>query len=129
MNRARAILWAQWRSTRNVYWRGGMAWTTAIGAVWYGFGCSLRSPRLVFFPALENFAQVKSSLPWVLLVVFLYWQVVPLLLAATGAQLEMRKLLAYPIPAGQFFAIETMLRVTAGIEMVFILMGLPWEYC
>src|SRR5579864_615438 len=98
MNRIRAIVWAQWRSTLNLYWRGGMAWTTAIGAVWYGFWllAAIATARLLSNP--KNFEQVKSALPWILLVVFLYWQVVPLLLAATGAQLEMRKLLAYPIP-------------------------------
>ncbi len=55
---------------------------------------------------------------------FLYWQVVPLLMAATGASLDLRKLQAYPIPVSQLFAIEVMLRVTAGIEMVMVLCGI-----
>ena len=37
MNQARAILWAQWRTLRNFYPRGGVAWTAVIGAGWYGF--------------------------------------------------------------------------------------------
>ena len=59
-----------------------------------------------------------------LLIVFLYWQVVPLLMAATGASLDLRKLQVYPIPVSQLFSIEVMLRVTAGIEMMLILSGI-----
>jgi len=49
---------------------------------------------------------------------------VPLLMAATGASLELRKLQVYPIPVRQLFAIEALLRVTAGIEMVMVLTGI-----
>ena len=48
----------------------------------------------------------------------------PLLMAATGASLELRKLQVYPIPDAQLFAIEVMLRVTAAVEMLFITTGL-----
>src|SRR4029079_9260510 len=36
MHQARAILWAQWRSTRNFLPRGGVGWTAVIGILWYG---------------------------------------------------------------------------------------------
>ncbi len=36
MKHARAILWAQWRTLRNFYPRGGVAWTAARELVWYG---------------------------------------------------------------------------------------------
>lgn len=123
MNHARAILWAQWRTLRNFYPRAGMAWTTAIGAVWYGFWtlAAVSAARLLGDPA--NFTSMKIALPGALLLMFLYWQVVPLLMAATGASLELRKLRAYPIPASQLFGIEVMLRVTAGVEMVLVLLG------
>jgi ABC-2 type transport system permease protein len=63
-------------------------------------------------------------LPGALLLAFLYWQVVPLLMAATGASLELRKLQVYPIPASQLFSIEVMLRVSSAVEMLLLLMGL-----
>ena len=63
-------------------------------------------------------------MPGGLLLVFLYWQVVPLLMAATGASLDLRKLQAYPIPVSQLFSIEVMLRVTAAIEMLLVLLGI-----
>ena len=66
---------------------------------------------------------IRNALPGGLLLIFLYWQVVPLLMAATGASLEMRKLKAYPIPVRQLFAIEVLLRITAAIEMFLILLG------
>jgi ABC-2 type transport system permease protein len=67
---------------------------------------------------------LRVALPGVLLIATLYWQVVPLVMAATGASLELRKLQAYPIPVSQLFSIEVVLRVTAGIEMVLVLTGI-----
>jgi ABC-2 type transport system permease protein len=46
------------------------------------------------------------------------------MLATTGSSLDLRKLRAYPIPQGQLFSIEVLLRVTAGIEMVLALTGM-----
>src|SRR5580698_7751626 len=123
MRHARAILWAQWRTQRNSYLRGGAAWTTAIGFVWYGMWlvAAFAVAKLTGNP--ENISLLHAALPGGLLLVFLYWQVVPLLMAATGASLELRKLQAYPIPLRQLFAIEVLLRVTASIEMFLILLG------
>jgi ABC-2 type transport system permease protein len=124
MNHARAILWAQWRSVRNFYPRAGAAWTGIIGALWYGFWslAAIAVARLVSDPS--EFDLVLTVLPSAVLLVFLYWQVIPLLMAATGASLELRKLQAYPIPVSQLFSIETMLRITAGIEMALVLLGI-----
>jgi ABC-2 type transport system permease protein len=124
MKHARAILWAQWRTLLGVSRRGGVGWSAAIGVVWYGFWllASVTAARLIASPAGSSL--VKTALPGTLLIVFLYWQVVPLLMAATGASLELRKLQVYPIPVSQLFAIEAMLRVTAGIEMVLLLLGI-----
>ncbi|HTS76731.1 MAG TPA: hypothetical protein VMG40_11035 [Bryobacteraceae bacterium] len=123
MNQARAILWAQWRTLRNFHPRGGGGWTVAIGVLWYGFWsvAAIAGARLIANPA--NMSFIKVALPGGLLIVFLYWQVVPLLMAATGASLDLRKLMAYPIPLSQMFSIEVMLRVTSGIEMVLVLTG------
>jgi ABC-2 type transport system permease protein len=124
MNQARAILWAQWRTIRSFYARGGgVAWASLIGAIWYGIWlvAAVAAARLVSDPF--NLEVIHSALPGGLLLVFLYWQVVPLLMAATGSALEMRKLKAYPIPVRQLFAIEVLLRVTAGIEMCLVLLG------
>ena len=124
MNQARAILWAQWRTIRNFYPRGGVAWTAVLGFIWYGFWvvAAVAAGRLIANPA--NLSVIHTALPGALLIVLLYWQVVPLLMAATGASLDLRKLQAYPIPVSQMFSIEVMLRVTAGIEMMLVLLGI-----
>ena len=44
-----------------------------------------------------------------------------ILVASLGASLDLKKLLAYPIPTTSLFWIEVMLRVTTGIEMLLIL--------
>jgi ABC-2 type transport system permease protein len=123
MNHARAILWAQWRTLRNFYPRSGVAWTTIIGVVWYGLWlvAAVAVANLIRNP--DNVALLRSSLTGGLFLVFLYWQVVPLLMAATGASLDMRKLQAYPIPPRQLFLIEVLLRVTASIEMFMVLLA------
>ncbi len=124
MNKAAAILWAQWLTLRHTYPRAGAAWTAVIGTLWYGFWtlAAFAGARLVADPSNDQL--LKSSLSGVMLLIFLYWQVVPLMMAATGSSLEMRKLQVYPIAVSELFGIEVMLRVTAAIEMMLILTGI-----
>jgi ABC-2 type transport system permease protein len=124
MNKAGAILWAQWLTVRHTYPRAGATWTAVLGTLWYGFWSlgAVAGARLVADPA--NNALLKSSMAGTMLLIFLYWQVVPLMMAATGSSLEVRKLQVYPIGVSELFGIEVMLRVTAAIEMMLILTGI-----
>lgn len=120
MNQARAILWVQIRSTLNVYQKASVAWTTIAGSLWYGlwaFGAFAAGSAMA---DEKNLTLISTALPGGLFLAFLYWQVMPLMMAATGASLDLRKLLAYPIPVSQFFFIELLLRATAAAEMVMI---------
>ncbi len=123
MRQARAILWAQWRTLRNFYPRSGVAWASLIGFLWYGSWLAAAIGTAHILASPDNLDLIRNALPGGLLLIFLYWQVVPLLMAATGASLEMRKLKAYPIPVRQLFALEVLLRVTASIEMFMVLLG------
>jgi ABC-2 type transport system permease protein len=123
MSHAQAILWAQWRTLRNFYPRGGTGWAVAVAVIWYGIWTAAALALAKLFSSTSNLALVRTVLPGGLLLVFLYWQVVPLLMAATGASLELRKLQVYPIPAGQLFSIEVLLRTTGAIEMLLIIVG------
>ena len=78
--------------------------------MWYGawLVAAVAAARILSDEA--NLDLIHTALPGGLLLVFLYWQVVPLLMAATGSALEMHKLKAYPIPVRQLFAIEVLLR-------------------
>jgi ABC-2 type transport system permease protein len=118
MNQARAILWAQWRIARSFLTRRGIGWAAIVSLVWYGFWVAA-----AFAVMLLTSSPMSSSLAGIFLVVLLYWQVVPVLMAATGASLDLRKLQAYPIPVRQLFGLDVMLRVTAAIEAILILTG------
>src|SRR5579863_3751274 len=122
MKPARAILWAQWRTFRN-YPSLGTSWALAVGALWYGawLAAAFATARVLANP--EELGLIRLTLPGGLVLVFLYWQVAPLLVAATGASLDLRKLQAYPIPTRQLFGIEVLLRTTAAIEMLLVLLG------
>ena len=119
MSQAGAILWAQWRATRNFFPRRGIAWTALVGAIWYGVWLVVSLSVML----LTSSSLVASTLAGILLLVFLYWQVVPVLMAASGASLDLKKLQAYPIPVSQLFGLEVMLRITAAVEVVLVLMG------
>jgi ABC-2 type transport system permease protein len=123
MTHARAILWAQWRTVRNFYPRAGMALTAVIGVIWYGLWAVASVSAARFLADPKAVERLLPALPSGLLLVMLYWQVVPLLMAATGASLDIRKLRAYPIPVVQLFGIEALLRATAAIEMLAVLVG------
>jgi ABC-2 type transport system permease protein len=118
VNPARAILWAQWRITRSFLTRRGIGWAAIVSVIWYGFWVAA-----AFAVMLLTSSPMSSSLAGVFLVVLLYWQVIPVLMAATGASLDLRKLQAYPIPVRQLFGLDVMLRVTAAIEAILILTG------
>jgi len=119
MNQALAILWAQWRSMRNFLPRRGIGLTAVVGFIWYGVWVtvSLSVMLLIGSPAADR------MLGGVLLLAFLYWQVVPVLMAASGAALDLRKLQVYPIPVSQLFGLEVILRVTAVAEVILVLIG------
>ena len=118
MNQARAILWAQWRILRNRFPSRSVGWTAIVSVLWYGLWIAI-----AFAVMLLTSSPIGGSLSGVFLVVFLYWQVVPVLVAATGASLDLRKLQAYPIPVKQLFGLEVMLRITASIEVTLVLTG------
>jgi ABC-2 type transport system permease protein len=124
MTRIGAIFWAQWRTLYHFYPRGGAAWSAVVALIWYGLWIAAAFAFLRVFSNPDDLPIIRVALPGGLLLIFLYWQVVPLMLATTGSSLDLRKLRAYPIPDGQLFSIEVLLRVTAGIEMVLVLAGI-----
>src|SRR5579885_3057981 len=124
MNHALTILWAQWRSVRNGYPRRGVAWTAVVALIWYVLWAGLSVVIARIFSEAENLPMIHNVLPSGLFIVFLYWQLIPLLMATTGSTLELRKLRVYPIPESQLFRLEMMLRVTSGIEMIILLAGI-----
>jgi ABC-2 type transport system permease protein len=100
----------------------GAALSTITGLIWYGGWCFLAS--LVYAVAAEaNTRMLQTWVPAGLLVVCIYWQVVPILSASMGSALDMRKLLIYPAPHGRLFVVEVLLRLATALEMLLILVG------
>ncbi|MSV35603.1 MAG: hypothetical protein EXQ47_08410 [Bryobacterales bacterium] len=119
-----AIFWAQWCTLCNFYPRKGVAWTAIVGIVWYGLWSTVAFVLLQAFRNTENLFIVRQALPGGLLLMFLYWQAVPILLAATGSSLDLKRLRVYPIPAKHLFGIEVLLRITSAVEMALLLAGI-----
>jgi len=125
-NQIRAIIWAQWRSTRNHLPHtsiGGLLFTTVLTALWYGSFAFVAVFAGILFSRPEELDAFHKILPPSLLLCFLYWQVIPVLLTSMGASLDLRKLLVYPIPKQALFGIEVILRVSTGVEMLLLLTG------
>jgi ABC-2 type transport system permease protein len=116
-----AILRAQWLSMR-LGPRRGSFFSLATGLIWYGFWCSV-SYSVYALARGSPAAELRLAVPTVLLLVCLYWQVVPVISASLGSALDMRKLLVYPVPHSKLFLVEVLLRFTTGAEMVLVLAG------
>ena len=125
-SQAGAIIWAQWRSTRNHLPRanvGGLVFTGVLTAVWYAAFAYLAVLAGVLLSRRGELEAFHKLLPAALLIVFLFWQVIPVLLTSMGASLDLRKLLVYPIPNRALFTVETLLRISTGVEMLLLLTG------
>jgi ABC-2 type transport system permease protein len=123
----RAILWAQRRALLHHLRRSGKAGSIVSGLIllgWYGgwVALSVLAGSLAAGPASEGY--LETFLPRGLLMMALYWQAAPLLLASQGASLDLKKLLVYPIPPGQLFGLEVLLRVSTCGEMLLLVSGL-----
>jgi ABC-2 type transport system permease protein len=122
----RAIIWAQWRTLRNYLPRSNKItfWLTGLfGLAWYGGFAFLALFAGILFSKSDEVGFIHSVLPTALLVCFLYWQLIPILMASMGSSLEIKKLLVYPIPRGKLFTLEVLLRISTGGEMLLLLVG------
>lgn len=121
-----AVVWAQWRAMRNSYPRAGVV-GKAIGAVanflWYALwaiGAVLVADELRKAPSAAKAAEFLSG---GLLLLFLYWQIIPVLMISSGASLDMRRLRVYPIPHRDLFGMEVLLRMTTAGEVLLLIAG------
>ena len=123
---ARAIVWAQWRTVRNYLPRtnrGGAIFSGIMTTVWYGAFAYLAALAGFLLSRPEEISDMRAVLPPALLLCFLYWQLIPVLMASMGSSLDIRKLLVYPIPSRELFTLEVLLRASTGIEMLLLLIG------
>jgi ABC-2 type transport system permease protein len=125
-SRTRAIVWAQWRSTRNRFPRtnqAGAVFTGLMGVIWYGVFAYLAVVMAFLLSTPGELVTFRNIAPAALLLCFLYWQLIPVLTASMGSSLDVRKLLVYPIPRSHLFRLEVVLRISTSIEMLLLLTG------
>ena len=125
-DQARAILWAQWRTLLNFYSRGNLGslvFTVIMGAIWYGMATAGAVGAAFLSSDPTRLAWLEKIAPTTLVFLFLYWQVVPILLASAGTGLDLRRLVVYPVTHRQLFALEVLLRFSTGVEVTLILIG------
>ena len=122
----RAILWAQFRAQRNFYLRAhkaGVFLSWLSGLLWYSLWIGAGSGAALLTSGAVRLEILEPALVSGLFFVFFFWQLFPVMLASSGAFLDVRRLLVYPIPPGQLFALEVALRLSTGLEMLLVLLG------
>jgi len=90
------------------------------GVIWYGIWLAIAG-AVGTAVAFASPAQLRQYLPLGTLGATFYWLVMPVLSASMGSSLDMRKLLAYPLPHGRLFYVEVLLRLTTAVEMILVL--------
>ncbi len=115
-----AILRAQWLTMR--FGGRGRGITMLVGVLWYGIW-AVAAVACGIAAADSSLDRLSANLPLALLGICAYWQLMPILSASMGSALDLRKLLAYPIPHRKLFAVEVLLRFTTAVEMALVLAG------
>ena len=122
-----AIFWAQWRTLLHFRSGGNLAGTALSGLIllgWFGLWTVIAAALGLLAAQPGARSMFEQALPGALLLACMLWQVVPLLMTSQGASLDLKKLLVYPIPAGQLFGVDVALRVTSALEMILLAAGL-----
>ncbi len=122
----RAILWAQFRAQRNYYLRAhkaGIFLSWFSGFLWYSLWVAVGTGAALLTSGAVRPDILEPALVSALFFVFFFWQLFPVMLASSGAFLDVRRLLVYPIPPSQLFALEVALRLSTGLEMFLVLLG------
>lgn len=119
------IAWAQLRAARNHLPRTtfGSLLGFAIALAWYG-GFAMFAAFLAMSLPFTPLQVVRTWLASWLFGVFLFWQLVPLFTLSGGWSLDRRKLQIFPISDDTLLLTETVLRVTASLEMLLVLLGM-----
>jgi ABC-2 type transport system permease protein len=119
-----AIAFAQFRIMRNHLPRTsvGSMLTWLLSMLWYGMFAAFGVSLAVVLPKTP-IGVIQEWLPAGLLVVFLFWQLIPLFTLSSGWSLQLNKLQIYPVSNSALFGIEVVLRLSTAPEMILVLVG------
>ena len=93
-----------------------------VSGLWYSVFAGLGFLLAVTLPE-QPLPQLRPLLSAVLLGVFAFWQIVPLLTLSSGWSLQLNKIQIYPVSNNTLFTIEVFLRLTTAPEMLIVLLG------
>jgi ABC-2 type transport system permease protein len=123
----RAILWAQLLSMRPRKGRsggGGAVFSAITGLLFYGMFTVFAWALMLLFSSPDATPHFAATLSALLLVMMLFWQLSPVISASFGASIDLRKLMAYPIPRRSLFLVEVLLRAITSVDMLLLLGGI-----
>jgi ABC-2 type transport system permease protein len=123
----RAVIWAQWRSFVNHGLRrnkSSFALSAFLMTLWYGIWAFASAGIAAAVGQSANTPELNRSLTTGLLLIFLYWQIVPVLMVNAGVSLDLSRLIIYPVPHASLFRVEAVLGISTALEMVLVVIGL-----
>lgn len=103
--------------------QGAAVFSALTGLMFYVLWLALAWTGMLFFSLRSERPHFLPVLSAGLMFVMLYWQLSPVLSASFGASLDLRKLLAYPIPHDRLFVAEIVLRISTCLEMPLVVAG------
>jgi len=121
-----AILWAQFLSMRlrkGTAARGSAVFSSVTGLFFYIAFAFFGWILMELFSATEATAYFLAALSGILMLMMAYWQLAPVMTASFGASIDLRKLMAYPIPRSRLFLVEVLLRAITSFDMLLVLAG------
>jgi ABC-2 type transport system permease protein len=122
-----ALVEVQLRCLLNVFRQNGrrrsMLLSVGLSVAWYGLWVAAAVASAIV-PKLVGRADIEKALPGLLFMMMGYWQLGPVLTMSLGVSLQMRKVTIYPVTTRTLFAVEVLLRLGGGLEMVLVLCGL-----
>jgi len=126
-DQVRAVVGAQFRVLYNRVTGGSVGAARIIYwvsmAVWYALVVFLAWLAAVTLPSLKPRETLISATSMILLAAMALWQLMPVMMAASGLSLDLKRLMVYPVTARKLFAVEALLRASTGTEVLIVLAG------
>src|SRR5690349_16598453 len=121
-----AILYAQllsMRPRRGRSIRGSAVFSVVTTLFFYGVFALFGFSMMLLFSSPVLAGRFIELLSGVLLLMTAYWQIGPVITASFGASIDLRKLMAYPVPRRDLFLVEVLLRGMTSFDMLLVLGG------
>lgn len=126
-DQVRAIVGAQFRVLYNRVTGGSVGvgrvlyWLSV--AVWYGLVCFLAWLAAVALPEVRTKEGLIAITSVILLGAMAVWQLMPVMMAASGLSLDLKRLMVFPMAYRKLFVVEAFLRISTGTEVLIVMAG------